>query len=234
MARRSTLARMAIDMTGYGKTNAPGAGMEPPSANPFDLLSPEEFEALQTEAEAAMQGQEQEAAETPADEASETPEEQAAEEAAGTEMHTPEQMAEIATSAFEDAGSCVSDIEAMLDQAEQNDDSDPKAIKKLLAQAEDLRDEIETAKEDAEAAVSAEDVGKAAESAAEAERLVEELRALHEEAQGHVGTPPPVEEAQEEGGEATNGAKGAPAGKAPPKGKEKPKPALSIWAARAS
>ena len=224
---------MAIDMTGYGKTSAPNAGIEPPSANPFDLLSPEEFEALQQEAEAAMQGQQDEATETPADEASESPEEQAAEQEAGTEMHSPEQMAEIAASAFEDAGSCVSEIQAMLDEAEQNDDSDPKAIKGLLKQAEDLRDDIETAKEDAEAAVGSEDVGAAAEAAAEAERLCEELRVLHEEAKGHIGTPPPVEETQEEGGEVANEAKGAPAGKTPPKGKEKLKPALSIWAARA-
>lgn len=224
---------MAIDMTGYGKTSAPSMGVEPMTDNPFDLLTPEEFEALQQEAETAMQTQHQEAQEMPADEAAESPEEQALEQEAGVEMHTPEQMAEIATAAFEDADSCVSEIEAMLGEAEQNDDSDPKAIKALLKQAEDLRDEIETAKEDAEAAVSNEDVGKAAEAAAEAERLCEELRALHEEAQSHVGTPPPVEETQEGGDPKGNGSNPAAGEKPAGKAAQKPKPALSIWAARA-
>ncbi len=211
-----------MDMTGYGD-QATGLASDSP-ANPFDLLAPEEFEELQAAFEAAS-GSPAEESESVGDEASESEQEQAEEAAAGTELHTPEQMAAIAAEARDAIASCLEDLKAKLVEAEQNDDSDPKAIGKLLEQAEDALADAEEAVSEAEQAVGDEDVGAAAEATAECERLREEAAQLLADAAEHVGTPPEPEEKDAE--ESTPADKPKPA--AP---KVKAKPAMVSWAER--
>lgn len=221
---------MAINMTGFG--GAVSVGGAPAPANPFDMLSPEEFEELQMLAESAAAGGVPEGEETPADEAAEPDEPQQAEADAGTELHTPEQMAGIALDMKLAVENCVADLEAKLAEAEENDDSDPKKIGKLLKQAKELLDDAEEAAGEAEQAIADEDIGAAAEAAAECERLNEEAHALVAEATGLVGTPPEPEEGEEGAGAKAGGSKPAPAAKGAQKGK--PRPAMAVWADRAS
>lgn len=224
-----------IDMRSYaGPAVAPAGATPAMSDNPFDALSPEEFSALQdaaaawhagegpSPAEAALEEQE-----TAADEAGETDAEQQAEAASGAEMHSPEQMAEIASDAFDAISGCVDELESKLAAAKENEDSDPKAIEKLLKQAEDLRDEAEDVLADAKSAAADGDIGGAAEGAAECERLYEEATALVAEAAdgGFEGTPTAPEEGETEAGD-------KPATTKPPAKPAPKKPAMAIWAAR--
>lgn len=230
-------------VSGLMSAFAPKGGEPPPTAPPaeagsaftFDQLTPEQMAALEALADddAGAEHETEEQLPAPAGPAPDAAPEDAGADGGGGGGDMLSSLGTLAEACREEAANYCSQLTTMLEQAKESEDGDPKAVAKILKEAEKLATEVESAADDAVKAVDGEDAGKAATAAQEASDLCDKVKELFEEAKGSAGTPAP---ASGEGAAAApkGGAGGRyPAGAPAPAAASQPSNPWSIWARRA-
>lgn len=192
--------------------------------NPFDTLLPEDIAELVMLAQRYAQGDEEALNEVLADaqaEASESEEEQATEEQKGTEIHQPQDLADMAAEYAEQAEECIETMTDLLDWAKndtQDEAADPDGIEDLQAELELKIEELKAAAEEAQNAADDEDAEGAREAAALAQSLMAECCEIVKQAHALAGSDAPAFEDEEGGSEGGEGEAG-----------EEPKGGLDAW-----